>query len=68
MSKELEIQMKRAFADRLVNHVFPLFVMNLSSMGLPDEAVGLIVNALLDAFKEDDEIMKESSGKSKDTG
>lgn len=62
MSNEIEI-LKKAFTVRLVDHVFPLFVMNLSGMGLPDETVGLVVNALLDAFKEDDEILKEANDK-----
>lgn len=57
MSKEID-HLKKAFTDRLVNHVFPLFIMNLRGTGLPDETVGLVVNALLDAFKEDDEILK----------
>lgn len=58
MSDEIE-NIKSAITDRLANHVFPLFIMNLGGMGLPDDAIKLIINALMDAFKEDNEILKE---------
>jgi hypothetical protein len=61
---ELDIEtFKREAANRLINHVFPLFDMNLQGQGFTDEQIKGIFDALLDAYREDTEILKAAAPK-----
>jgi hypothetical protein len=62
MEDEDLTEAKRQFADRLVNHVIPLYIMNLAGLGLGRNEIAIIIEALLEAFKEDSEIMKAKGG------
>jgi len=58
--EELLDLFKTAAADRMIYHVMPLFLMNLGALGYDDGARQSIVKALMDAYVEDTEIIRET--------